>query len=179
MPGSSNEERLAEMFSQCAAEMLADLGAPATRLAGARQPQAAAERIAAFVSLGNAELHGSLTLLAPGKLFSRLHPVAQTTAPSDLNDWACEMVNQAVGRFRNRLASYAVKVVCGVPQIVPAGQVEFTPGHEPARSLISFALDDLVLDYLLEFVTEHDFWLAESPMEEIEKALKEGTLVLF
>jgi hypothetical protein len=32
---------------------------------------------------------------------------------------------------------------------------------------------------LLELETEHDFWLAESPMEEIEKALKEGTLVLF
>jgi hypothetical protein len=179
MPGSSNEERLAELFSQCAAEMLVDLGASGTRLAGARQPQPTAESVAAFVSFGNAELHGSLTLLAPGKLFSLLHPAATTAPPSDLDDWACEMVNQAVGRFRNRLASYAVKVVFGVPQNVLAELLRFSSGLEPGGSLISFAVDDMVLDCLLELEAEPDFWLADSPMEEIEKALKEGTLVLF
>jgi hypothetical protein len=179
MSGGSNEERLAELFSQCAAEMLADLGVQATRLPGVRQPQPSGEELAAFVSFGNAELHGSLTLLAPSKLFSRLHPVAHTTLPSDLDDWACEMVNQVVGRFRNRLASYAVKVVFGVPHTVRAELLQFTSGHEPRQSLISFAVEDMVLDYWLELEAEPDFWLAESPMEEIEKALKEGTLVLF
>jgi hypothetical protein len=179
MPSSSNEERLAELFSQCAAEMLVDLGVQTTTLAGERQPRPKAESIAAFVSFGNADLHGSLTLLAPSKLFSLLHPVAPTSPPSDLVDWACEMVNQAVGRFRNRLASYAVKMVFGVPHSVLAEGPRLPTGHEPHRSLISFAVDDMILDFWLELETEPEFWLADSPMEEIEKALKEGTLVLF
>jgi hypothetical protein len=179
MPGGSNEERLAEIFTQCATEMLADLGIQSTRLAEVRQTQPTNDSIAASVSFGNAELHGSLTLLAPSKLLSLLHAVTSTTPPSDLDDWACEMVNQAVGRFRNRLASYAVKVVLGVPNNVLAEPLRFSTGHGPRQSLISFAMNDMVLDCWLELETESDFWLAESPMEEIEKALKEGTLVLF
>jgi len=37
----------------------------------------------------------------------------------------------------------------------------------------------MALDYWLELETEPDFWLAESPLEDVEAALKEGTLVLF
>ena len=179
MPANSYESRLAEMFSQCAAEMLVDLGAQASRLEGDRQPRPTAEDIAAFVSFGNAELHGSLTLLAPRKLFSGLHPVTPTAPPSDMEDWASEMVNMAVGRFRNRLASYAVKVIFGVPHNVTAELLHFSSGLEPGGSLISFAVDNMVLDCWLVLEAEPDFWLADSPMEEIEKALAEGTLVLF
>jgi hypothetical protein len=180
MPSDSNEMRLAEIFSQCAAEMLVDLGAHATNLAAPRPSGPTSDSIAAFVPFGNGELRGSLTLQAPRKLFSLLHPLTPpTTLPHDLDDWACEMANQAVGRFRNRLASYAVKVTFGVPQNVPAEPLPHPSEFGPAGFLIAFAMHDMVLCCWLELETQPDFWLEESPMEEIEKALQEGTLVLF
>jgi len=167
------------MFGQCAAEMLVDLGVQATRLAATGQTEPTSEWLAAFLCFGNAELHGCLTLQAPRKLFSRLYPVDQTSPLSDLDDWACEMVNQVVGRFRNRVAAYAVKVVFGAPLSLLSEAPQFCPGLRTAPSRISFTIDNMVLDYWLELETEPDFWLAESPLEDVEEALKEGTLVLF
>ena len=179
MPGKSNEERLAEMFAECAAEMLVGFGVQATRLTRKRQTEPTSEGVAAQVAFGNAELHGCLTLQAPKKLLSLLQLVDLPLPYCDLDDWACEIVNQVVGRFRNRVASYAVKVVFGVPRSLFSEVPPLSSSHDPTWSPISFAVDDMVLDYWLDLETEPDFWLAESPMEEVEKALKEGSLVLF
>lgn len=180
MPGDSNEKRLSEIFSQCAAELLDALGAHATNLAVPRPSEPTSDSIAAFIPFGNGELRGSLTLQAPRGLFALLHPVTPAAAPPhDLVDWASEMANQAVGRFRNRLAAHAVKVTFGVPRNVPAEPLPHPSELGPAGFLIAFAVHDMVLHCWLELETQPDFWLEESPMEEIEKALQEGTLVLF
>jgi len=179
LPSNSNEDRLARIFSDCAEEMLADLGVQATRLMSASQPAPTDEALGAFVCFGNAELHGCLTLQAPRKLLHFLNPVDQTSPLSDLDDWACEMVNQVVGRFRNRVAAYAVKLVFGVPLSLLSQAPQFSTGFRLAPSRISFTVDNMALDYWLELETEPDFWLAESPLEDVEAALKEGTLVLF
>jgi hypothetical protein len=179
MSGDSNESRLAELFSQCTAELLADLGVQPERLIGVRQPPPAGESIAAFSGFGNNELRGSFTFLGPSKLFARLHPLPPTVTPRDLTDWACELVNQAVGRFRNRLLAYGVKVTPSVPQSALAEELRLASSLQPARSPISFAIDGMVLEGWLELDIESGFLLADSPLDEKGAALREGSIVLF
>jgi hypothetical protein len=177
MAGDSNVDRLAEIFSQCATEMLVDLGAEAIRIEGELRILPTAEIIAASGGFGNDDLRGSLALLGPSQLFSRLHPLPPTVTPRDLADWACEMVNQAVGRFRNRLAAYGAKVDFGVPHSALAELLR--SDLEPVLSHTSFAIGGMVLECRLELETKPTFRLAERPLEEIEAALNEGTIILF
>ncbi len=179
MPVESSETRLAEIFSDCAAEMLSDLGVQAVRLTGSRPPRPIGDGTAAFSSFGNEEVRGSLTLAAPSELFSRLHPLQPSAIPRDLDDWACEMVNQAVGRFRNRLAAYGARVKFGVPLSALAELLDLASICQAAWSPILFAVDGMVLECWLELDVKPNFRLAESRSDETESALKEGAILLF
>jgi len=179
MPGDSNEARLAELLCQCTAELLAELGVHPEPLTGAPSPPSPGESVAAFSGFGNDELRGSFTFLGPSKLFSRLHPLPPTVTPRDLTDWACELVNQSVGRFRNRLLAYGVKLALSVPQSALAKSLRLASSLQPARSPIAFAIDGMVLEGWLELEIEPSFRLAQSPMADGEEALREGSVVLF
>jgi hypothetical protein len=96
-----------------------------------------------------------------------------------LTDWACELVNQSVGRFRNRLLAYGVKLALSVPQSALASSLRLAPSLQPARSPIAFAIDGMVLEGWLELEIEPGFRLAESPLTDGEEAMKEGSVVLF
>ena len=179
MPGDSNEARLAELLCQCTAELLAELGVQPEPLTGAPSPPSPGESVAAFSGFGNDELRGSFTFLGPSKLFSRLHPLPSTVTPRDLTDWACELVNQSVGRFRNRLLAYGVKLSLSVPQSALADNLRLASSLQPARSPIAFAIDGMVLEGWLELEIEPSFRLAQSPVAEGAEALLEGSVVLF
>jgi hypothetical protein len=170
---------LAKLLSQCTAELLAELGVQAEPVTGVRPPRPAGESIAAFSGFGSNELRGSFTLLGPSQLFARLHPLPPTVTPRDLTDWACELVNQSVGRFRNRLLAYGVKLALSVPQSALAEQLILSSSLEPGRTPISFAIDGMVLEGWLELDAEPGFRLAESPLDEEDAALREGSMVLF
>lgn len=123
MPGDSNEARLAELMSQCTAELLAELGVQPEPLARAPSPPSPGESIAAFSGFVGDDLRGSYTLLGSSKLFARLDPLPPIVTPRDLSDWACELVNQSVSRFHNRLLAYGVKLAISVPQSALAGDL--------------------------------------------------------
>jgi hypothetical protein len=179
MPGNSNEARLAELLSQCMTELLAELGVQPEPFTGPPRLPSAEESVAAFSGFGNDELRGSFTFLGPSKLFSRLHPLPATVTPRDLTDWACELVNQSVGRFRNRLLAYGVKLSLSVPQSALADNLRLASSLQPARSPIAFAIDGMVLEGWLELEIEPSFRLAQSPVAEGAEALLEGSVVLF
>ena len=179
MPGASTQARLAEILSQCTFELLTELGARPERTGGVRQPPPPGEDIAAFSGFCNNELRGSFTLVGPSKLFARLHPLPPTVTPRDLTDWACELVNQSVGRFRNRLLAYGVNIALSVPQSALAQELRLSSSLRPAPNPISFAIDGMVLDGWLELEIELGFRLAENPSDEEGAALREGSIVLF
>jgi hypothetical protein len=179
MSGDSNKARLAELLAQCVGELLAELGVQAVRQTEMRQPPPAGKSIAAFSGFGNNELRGSFTFLAPSALFSRLHPLPLTVTPRDLTDWACEMVNQSVGRLRNRLLAYGVSLALSLPQSALAEELQLSSSLQPGRTPISFAIDGMVLEGWLELDIEPVFRLAESPLGEAGASLKEGSIVLF
>jgi hypothetical protein len=123
MPGASQEARLSELFAQCLTELLVELGVRPQRLTGGRQPPPTGESIAAFSGFVGDDLRGSYTLLGSSKLFARLDPLPPIVTPRDLSDWACELVNQSVSRFHNRLLAYGVKLAISVPQSALAGDL--------------------------------------------------------
>jgi hypothetical protein len=96
-----------------------------------------------------------------------------------LTDWACELVNQSVGRFHNRLLAYGVKLAVSVPQSALAADLRLASSLQPARDPISFAIDGMVLEGWLELDTTPTFQLAESPLHGERAALEEGSIVLF
>jgi hypothetical protein len=179
MPGYPQEARLSELLAQCMTELLAELGVRPERLTGGRQPPPTGESIAAFSGFGNDDLRGSFTLLGPSKIFARLHPLPPTVTQRDLADWACELVNQAVGRFHNRLLAYGVKLALGLPQSALAEELRLACSFQPARSPISFAIDGMVLEGWPKLVMTSRFRLPESPLNEETAALSEGSMVIF
>ena len=179
MPPISNEERLAEILSQCMAELIAELGIAAKHISGTHPHLSKHGSTTAFSGFGGGDLRGSFTITGPSAVFARLHPLPPTVTLRDLADWACELVNQAVGRFRNRLLAYGVRLTLGVPQSVVSDEVRLSSSLRPGRSPISFAVDDMVLEGWLELETKPGFQLPEQPSTENAEALKEGSLVFF
>jgi hypothetical protein len=179
MPGDSNETRLAEIIAKCMSELLTELKVPAERLTGGRQPPNAGEAIAAFCGFGNNEIRGSFTLLGPSKLFARLHPMSASVSPRDLTDWACELANQSVGRFRNRMFAYGVRLAPSLPQSVLAQQLFLSASLQPSRTPIAFSIDGMVLEGWFDVEIKPSFRLAEKPSEEEAIVLNEGGMLIF
>lgn len=179
MPADSTESRLAQLLAQCTVELLSELGVQLEPLSGTPHAPSAGESVAAFSGFGNDEIRGSFTFVGPSKLFSRLHPLPLTITPRDLTDWACELVNQSAGRFRNRLLAYGVKLALSVPQSVLAESLRLASSLQPARNPIAFAIDGMVLEGWLELEIEPGFRLPERPLSNGETALREGSVVLF
>jgi hypothetical protein len=179
MAGNSTEERLVEILSHCIAEMFSELKIKADRHLEDRPPPPIGESIAAFGGFGSTDFRGSFTLFGSSKLFSRLHPLPPTTSPRDLADWACELVNQAVGRFRNRLLGYGVSLALGVPQSALAEQVRLSSSMRPGRTPLCFRVEGMILEGWVELNLRSGFELAEGPSEAREAALREGSMVFF
>jgi hypothetical protein len=179
MPADSNEARLAEIMARCLIELLAELKASAERITGARQPPPAGESIAAFCGFGNNELRGSFTLLGPSKLFAWLHPMSPTASPRDLTDWACELANQSVGRFRNRMFAYGVRLAPSLPQSALAEQLLLSSSLQPSRTPIAFSIEGMALEGWFDVDMQPGFQLAENPSEEEAAVLNEGAMLIF
>jgi hypothetical protein len=177
MPGDASEEQLSGILAKCMDELLAEMELKAERFYGERPAPAAGESIAAFSGFGSTSFRGSFALLGSSKLFSRLHPLPPTVTPRDLADWACELVNQIVGRFRNRLLGYGVSIALGVPQSALAEQVRLSSSLRPGSAPICFAIDGMVLEGWLELSIKPGFQLADKP--SVETALREGSVVFF
>jgi hypothetical protein len=179
MPADSTESRLAQLLAQCTVELLSELGVQPQSLTGTPHEPPTGESVAAFSGFGNDHIRGSFTLLGSRKLFSRLHPLPLHITPRDLADWACELVNQAVGRFSNRLLAYGVKLAMGVPQSALAESLRLASSLQPAHSPIAFAIEGMVLEGWLELAIVPGFQLAERPLVGGERAVTEGSVVLF
>ena len=178
MADESTEKRLVEIFARCTGDLLTSYGVKPQPVVEPRAAQGDAAEIAAFSGFGGDELRGSYTLLGSTKLFSRLHPLPPTVTPRDLADWACEVVNQSVGRFRNRMATYGVPLAISVPQSALAKQLDLSSSLRK-RKPISYLVDGMLLEGWLELEIGTGFRLAPGPLEQQEAILNEGSMVIF
>jgi len=134
------------LLCQCTAETARRIGGAARAAHRGAEPAFPRRERRGLQRFGNDELRGSFTFLGPSKLFSRLHPLPPTVTPRDLTDWACELVNQSVGRFRNRLLAYGVKLALSVPQSALARVCVWPPVCSPLAVRHCLAIDGMVLE---------------------------------
>jgi hypothetical protein len=179
MPGKSTEERLNEILAVCLTELVRDLGAKATLLPGRAPEVGVGEILAAFVGFGSDDVRGSFTLLGQPRVFARLHPIPAEGANRDLADWARELANQAVGRFKNRVLAYGLSIAVGSPQSMVAEQVRVTKTQKQIRTPIVMGIEDMRFETWLELDVRSGFTLADKPGSPSESALSEGSIVLF
>jgi hypothetical protein len=179
MSGNSNEQRLEEILATCVGELLAEQGLKAVRTTGEPPPKSSSESLTAFCGFGSTDFRGSITILGMIPIFSLLHPLPTSVTPRDLVDWACELVNQITGRYRNRLLAYNVNLALGLPQSALAENVRLSSSLRRNHSPTCFAIGELVLEIWLELSIRPGFRLADNPTDERAAALREGSAVFF
>ncbi len=179
MTGDSNLERFEAILATCMGELLKEMGLAAEPLSGEHEPLSLQESMTGFCGFGSTDLRGSITILGSVSLFSRMHPLPATVTPRDLADWACEFVNQAVGRYRNRLLAYNVSLAPGVPQSALAENVRLSSHLRHLHPPICFTIDGMVLETWLELNIRPGFTLVEKPTDEQATALREGSALFF
>jgi hypothetical protein len=178
MSVNSTEERLAEILATCLAELLGEMRLNYVRITDESQPLSLPESLTAFCGFGGTDLRGSVTILGSVPLFSQLHPLPMTATPRDLVDWACEFVNQTIGRYRNRLLAYDVSLALGLPQTALAENVRLSSSFCCSNNPIRFAIDGMVLEIRLQLNIRPGFQLTNNPADGAV-ALKEGSVVFF
>jgi len=179
MSGNSNEHRLEEILATCISELLTELKLNPVRLTNEQQPLPLRESLTAFCGFGSTDFRGAITILGSVPLFSQLHPLPSSVTPRDLVDWACELVNQTVGRYRNRLLAYNVSLALAVPQGALAENVRLSSSLRHSRNPIRFAIDGMVLEIWLELNIRPGFRLADAPADDKAGALSEGSVLFF
>jgi hypothetical protein len=179
MASTSNEERLAGILARCLSDLFSELGVHAEHLPGVGPSTSQGESMAAFSGFASSDLRGSFALIGPRAVFSRLHPLPPNVSPRDMADWACELVNQAIGRYRNQLLGYGVSLALGVPQSALGEQVRLSSSLRPGRKPIAFSIEGMILEGWLEVNLRPGFELPETPSEEKAAAFREGSLVFF
>lgn len=179
MTGSHDLERFEEILATCMSEWLSEMGLSAERLTGEHEPLSLHESMTAFCGFGGTDLRGSITILGSLPLFSRLHPLPSSVTPRDLADWACEFVNQAVGRYRNRLLAYNVSLALGVPQSALAENVRLSSRLRRRHQPLCFTVEGMVLETWLELNLRPGFVLRDAPADEGAAAVKEGSVLFF
>lgn len=179
MLAKTNEERLTEILTSCMEELFSEQSVRVSRLASDYRPPSSSESLAAFSGFGSSAFRGSLILLGSLSLFSRMHPLPMNVVPRDLADWACELVNQAVGRYRNRLLAYDVSLTIGAPQSALAQNVRPFVSRRSNRQPICFAAESDILAVWLELAINPNFRLPDKPTHERSVALREGSALFF
>lgn len=178
MPENTNETRLVEVLTQSLFELLRELGGQPQILTGPRRSPPEGVSIAAFIGFGNADLRGAFSLFGSKEVFARLHPLPATDSSRDLVDWACELVNQSVGRFRNKMLSFNVTLAFSVPQSALAEQLRVSSSFDASRTPISFGIGDMVLETWVELDIKPTFRFGSGSSDK-GPALEEGSMLLF
>ena len=103
-------------------------------------PSAHKSQIVAFISFGGARLRGTLTVMAPKQLWQRTYPSAVLASveqgDTDLLDWCGEVVNQVLGRIKNKLARRGVEFQVSTPSAVHASELTISRSAQRSVSIL-------------------------------------------
>jgi len=179
LPENPVEKRLTGILAVCLRELIDDLGAEPAWLPEYQPSGDSEELLAASVGFHGNKLRGSIILAGLPRVFARLYPFPTLHNPPDLADWAREMANQAVGRFKNRVLAYGLAVSVSEPKSVPAEDLRVARTKKLIEIPMAIGIEDMRLDALIEFDVGPGFELAEQPVTQKGPALPEGSIVLF
>jgi len=195
MPKRKAEQTIAKLVGECVDGVIRDLGFQARKLESEAVRSPDQKALAVRIRFGNDEVQGGVTLQATHVMFQRLFPrdpqaVVVGAGTLDLSDWAREVANLIVGRFRNRASQYGLLVAISCPENVSLDQLVETTSGTASRIPLVFAIaaaasaetcdeSDQRLDAWLELSVADGVSLSESPVQSQDDALFEGDTIIF
>jgi CheY-specific phosphatase CheX len=146
-----------------------------------RPPQ---DGILAIIGFGGAQMRGSLVLSANCGMLRTSFPVKQAPGagegpcPEHLQDWAGELANQLLGRFKYRLLGHGITLQLGTPTTVSGLElrVRSCGGQPQSKPLWLYSGDDWLV-VRLDAIVAPEVTLSESP--DSGSAAAEGEVLLF
>jgi hypothetical protein len=168
---------LDQLLRDCCLELMADYGLPATLATPAPASDAATDVSIAAIDFSGRDLRGTIGLRMTNSVVLETYRAAvgaaMDQASNDASDWTCELVNQLIGRLKNKLRSYTVSFNVNTPRLL----VMF-PVAELERALRSrFVSDRGSFAGYLDVMIAPGFAFVDSAPEA--PLVDEGDLVLF
>jgi Chemotaxis phosphatase CheX len=167
------DESASEVFAACALPVEPDGAEPGG-------PASEASMLAAFIGFTSDRLLGTLTLVAPVSLMRASHPVAlgASDALYQVFDWAGEIVNQILGRVKNKLVFRGLDLRASTPQTMRASHFELTSSSRMRVCSLGFRGADGQVRVQCDAVAPEDVVVFPAGAAGVE-CLGEGTLELF
>ena len=168
---------LDQLLRDCCVELMADYGLPATLVAPAAVHEPAVDVSVAAIDFSGRDLRGTIGLRMTSSVVLETYraavgvPVAESSA--DASDWTCELVNQLIGRLKNKLRSYQVSFNVNTPRLLATFPVAELEGALRSR----FVSDRGAFAGYLDVMIAPGFAFVDSPPEV--PLVDEGDLVLF
>lgn len=174
--GTRNYAILDQLLRDCCVELMADYGLPATPAALGVQDPTVDVSVAA-IDFSGRDLRGTIGLRMTTSVVLETYRAAVgvniTAGTPAANDWTCELVNQLVGRLKNKLRSYNVSFNVNTPRLLVTFPVE-----ELERAMRSrFVSDRGPFAGYLDVMIAPGFVFVDAPPEA--PLVDEGELVLF
>jgi hypothetical protein len=172
-----NYEILDQLLRDCCLELMADYGLPATLAMPAPATDGASDVSVAAIDFSGRDVRGTIGLRMTNSVVLETYRAAVGAAiepgSSEASDWTCELVNQLIGRLKNKLRSYSVSFNVNTPRLL----VMF-PVAELERALRSrFVSDRGSFAGYLDVMIAPGFTFVDSAPEA--PLVDEGDLVLF
>lgn len=165
----SSESEVARLLTHCCEELVVSL--PHDDAFRGTAPVPAAD-VVSFIDLGGPDVRATVVARATVSFLRESHPRRhRRMTDEDIVGWASEIVNQAAGRFVNRLSGHGISAQIGIP-----------------GSLMGHAVS-LFLDPRARKVFERDGLVVTLSLDELRRPLQtvasdnaarqEGDLLLF
>ena len=179
--GSDTQARnyaiLDQLLRDCCVELMADYGLPALLAAPSALNEPVSDVSIAAIDFSGRDLRGTIGLRMTSSVVIETYRAAVGAliqkSSSEANDWTCELVNQLIGRLKNKLRSYSVSFNVNTPRLLstfPVGELE-----RARRS--RFVSDRGTFAGYLDVMIAPGFAFVDSPPEEA--LVDEGDLILF
>ena len=168
---------LDQLMRDCCLELMADYGLPATLATLAPASDGATDVSIAAIDFSGRDLRGTIGLRMTNSVVLETYRAAVGASlevgSTDAADWTCELVNQLIGRLKNKLRAYNVSFNVNTPRML----VMF-PVAELERALRSrFVSDRGSFAGYLDVMIAPGFAFVDSAPEA--PLVDEGDLVLF
>jgi hypothetical protein len=179
--GTRNFEILDQLLRDSCLELMTDYGLPAAlaspRPGGSGSSDPPIALSVAAIDFSGRDVRGTIGLRMTTSVVSETYRVAlgRPLEPDSMAaaDWTCELVNQLIGRLKNKLRTYNVSFNVNTPRLLPT-----FPVAELERAMRNrFVSDSGSFAGYLDVMIAPGFALVDSPAEV--PLLEEGDLVLF
>jgi hypothetical protein len=174
---------LNDLFLEAALELLSAYGMPANVITERETTKTAGGKPNYASVLGATDEGISLVavLMADRELLLRMHPLRNPNASEEsLQDWCRELVNQLVGRAKNKLmVKCGIALQSGISKLLCDTDVrdlimpDFTVSHN------AIGVENGILLFSLATILEDETKLVEKVWSHAEKVLLEGSVTYF